>query len=169
MIAFSLGRPYRRGLPRLLAALTAVLAVLWAIQIYPQAEFLFMPVILITTQFSAVILAAIGLPMLRESTLLTHAGGFSCEIDFACTAMIPILLLSAGIFSWRADRSRQWLAVLVGSFLLIVVNQLRIVSLVWLGVHAPAWLDIAHLWFWPLALIVITVGYWYGWARTVKH
>lgn len=169
MIAFSIGRPYRHRLPRLLAALTAALAVLWAIQIYPQAEALFMPVNLITAQFSAVILTGIGLPMLRESTQLTHAGGFSCEIDFACTALIPILLLSAGIFAWRADRPRQWLAVLVGGLLLFGVNQLRIVSLVWLGVYAPAWLDIAHLWFWPLALIVITAGYWYGWTRTTKY
>ena len=107
MIAFSLARPYRQGLPRLLAALTAALAVLWAIQIYPQAEALFMPVNLMTAQLSVVMLAGIGLPLLRESTQLTHAGGFSCEIDFACTARIPVLLLSAGIFSGRADRPRQ--------------------------------------------------------------
>lgn len=169
MIASSLGRSSRRGLPRMLAALAAVLAVLWAIQIYPRAEALFMPVNLMTAQLSAVILAGIGLPMSRESTLLTHTGGFSCEIDFACTALIPILLLSAGIFAWRARRAQQWLAVFVGSLLLVGVNQLRIVSLVWLGVHAPAWLDIAHLWFWPVALIVITVGYWYGWTRTVRY
>ena len=169
MIAFSHARSYRQGLPRLLVALTAVLAVLWTIQIYPQVEAFFMPVNLITAQLSAVILTGIGLPMLRDSTLLTHAGGFSCEIDFACTALIPILLLITGIFSWRADRSRQWLAVLVGSLLLFGVNQLRIVSLVWLGVYTPTWFDIAHLWFWPLALIVISVGYWYGWTRTTKH
>lgn len=169
MIAFSLGHSYRHALPRLLTALTAVLVVLWAIQIYPQVEFLFMPVNLMTAQFSAVTLAAMGLPMFRESTLLTHPSGFSCEIDSACTALIPILLLGAGIFSWRTDRSRQWLAVLVGSLFLFGINQLRIVSLVWLGVYAPAWFDIAHLWFWPLALIVITIGYWYGWTRTAWH
>lgn len=169
MIAFSLGRSYRHRLPRLLMALTAVLAVLWLLQIYPQAEVLFMPVNLMTAQFSAVILAWMGLPMLREATLLTHAGGFSCEIDFACTALIPILLLSAGIFSWRAERSQQWLAVLVGSLFVFAINQVRIVSLVWLGVHVPGWLDVAHLWFWPLALIGITVGFWYGWTRTVRH
>lgn len=169
MIAFSLGRSYRHRLPRLLTALTAVLAVLWILQIYPQAEALFMPVNLMTAQFSALILAWLGLPILRESTFLTHTGGFSCEIDFACTALIPILLLSAGIFSWRAERSQQWLAVLIGSLLLFGINQLRIVSLVWLGVHSPGWLDIAHLWFWPSALIVITIGFWYGWTRTARH
>lgn len=168
MIAFTLGRPHRQRLPRLLAALTAVLAVLWAMQISPHAEALFMPVNLMTAQLSAVILAGIGLPLLRESTQLTHSGGFSCEIDYACTALIPIMLLSAGIFSWRAERSRQWLGVLVGSLLLFAVNQLRIVSLVWLGVYEPGWLDIAHLWFWPMALIVITAGYWYRWTRTTQ-
>lgn len=169
MIAFTLGRTYRHGLPRLLAALTIVLAMMWVIQIYPQAEALFMPVNLMTAQISGVILTWVGLPMLRESTLLSHAGGFSCEIDFACTALIPILLLSAGIFSWRADRSQQWLAVLVGGLFLFCVNQLRIISLVWLGVYAPGWLDIAHLWFWPLTLIMITVGYWYRWTRMARH
>lgn len=169
MIAFSLGPSYRHRLPRLLLALSAVLAVLWILQINPQAEAFFMPVNLMTAQFSAVILAWMGLPMLRETTLLTHTGGFSCEIDFACTALIPILLLSAGILSWRAERSKQWLAVLIGSLLLFALNQVRIVSLVWLGVHAPGWLDIAHLGFWPLALIVVIVGFWYGWTRAARH
>lgn len=168
MIALSLGPASRRGLPRLLMALTAVLAVLWTIQIYPRAEALFLPVNLLTAQMSAVILAWIGLPVMRDSTQLAHAGGFSCEIDYTCTALIPVLLLSAGIFAWRARWHWRLRGVLVGSLLLVGVNQLRIVSLVWLGVHSPAWFDAAHLWFWPLVLIVITAGYGYAWARLSK-
>lgn len=168
MIALSFDPSARGGWPRLLAALTAVLFVLWVIQIYPPAEALFVPVNLLTAQLSAVILAGIGLPVTQDATQLAHAGGFSCEIDYACTALIPVLLLSAGIFSWRASWNWRLRGVLVGSLLLVGVNQLRIVSLVWLGVYTPAWFDAAHLWFWPLVLIAITAGYGYAWARLSK-
>lgn len=165
MIAFSLARPDRRVLPRLGLAFTVVLTMLWAIPIYPAAEAFLLPVNLLTAQLSAVLLAALGLPVMQDSTQLTHAAGFSCEIDFTCTALIPVLLLSAAMFAWPATWNWRLKGVLLGSLLLIGVNQLRIVSLVWLGVEVPSWFDVAHHGIWPLLLIGITAAYWYGWTR----
>lgn len=159
---------YREGAPRLVVTLLAVLAGLWVVQIYPQADGVFIPLNILTAQVSAALLAAIGLPVTQELTRLTHASGFSCEIDSACTALVPGLLLTAAILGWRAPWRRQLAGVLVGVVALLLVNQARLVSLVWLGVQAPAWFDVAHLWLWPATMLFVTTGYWYGWIR-VQH
>lgn len=161
MMGFSL----RDGMPRLLFVLAVVLAGLWGIQLYPQAGALFMPINLLTAQLGAGILTRAGLPVMQEATHITHASGFSCEIDYTCTAVIPVLLLSAAILAWRASWRRRLAGVLQGVLLLLAVNLLRIVTLVWLGVRFPLWLDIAHLWLWPALLIVVIAGYWYIWIR----
>lgn len=159
---------YREGAPRLVATLAVVLAGLWLVQIYPQADALFNPLNILTAEVSASLLAAIGLPVTQELTRLTHASGFSCEIDSACTAFAPVVLLTAAILGWRAPRRWQLVGVLMGAVVLSLINQLRLVSLVWLGVQAPAWLDLAHLWLWPAALLFVIAGYWYVWARAQR-
>lgn len=164
MIASNSVAPYRAGASRLVAVLAAVLAGLWIIQIYPQAESVFIPLNILTAQWSAVLLAAIGMPVTQELTRLTHASGFTCEIDSACTALVPAALLTAAILGWRASWPSRLVGVLVGVVALVLINELRIVSLVWLGVHAPAWFDVAHLWLWPATLLFATAGYWYGWT-----
>jgi len=156
---------YREGAPRLAAMLIIVLAALWAIQIFPQADIVFTPLNILTAQASAAFLAAIGLPVTQELTRLTHSSGFSCEIDASCTALVPALLLAAAILGWRASWRARLIGVVVGVGALLIINQLRLVSLVWLGVQAPAWFELTHVWLWPATLLFVTAGYWYVWTR----
>ena len=148
-------------------ALAVVATVLWA-QIYPQVDALFIPLNLLTAQASATMLEFSGLPVTQEQTRLSHAGGFSCEIDYACTALIPVLLLAAAILAWRSTWRARLAGILGGAMLLLILNQLRLVSLVWLGVHAPAWFEMAHVWLWPGLLLAAASGYWYVWARALR-
>lgn len=147
------------------AVLIVVLAGLWAVQIFPQVDHVFTPLNILTAQASAAFLAAIGLPVTQELTRLTHSSGFSCEIDAACTALVPALLLAAAIIGWRASWRARLIGAVVGVGALLIVNQLRLVSLVWLGVQAPVWFELMHVWLWPAALLFVTVGYWYVWTR----
>ena len=159
-------------MPRLGGSLALALMGLWMVQVYSQQmDMVLMPLNLMTAQASAAMLSGMGFPMVQEQTLLTHAAGFSGDIDYACTALIPATLLAAAILPWPASWQWRLMGVLVGTALVILLNQLRIVSLVFLGVRESAWFDVAHLWLWPVALMLVTVSYWYGWTRVaeVKH
>lgn len=159
-------------MPRLGWSLALALMGLWMVQVYSQQmDMVLMPLNLMTAQASAAMLSGMGFPMVQELTRLTHAGGFSCDIDYACTALIPATLLAAAILPWRASWQSRLVGVLMGTALVILVNQWRIASLIFLGVQAPGWFDVAHLWLWPVGLILVTVSYWYGWTRVagVKH
>lgn len=148
--------------------LAVVVTGLVAVQIYPQVDALFTPLNLLTAKASATMLQLSGLPVTQEQTRLSHAGGFSCEIDYACTALIPILLLAAAIVAWRSTWRARLAGMLGGALLLLLLNQLRLVSLVWLGVHTPAWFEAAHVWLWPGLLLAAAASYWYLWMRAQR-
>src|SRR4030067_777078 len=57
-------------------SLGVVLAGLWAIQIHPPAGGVFAPFTVLTAQLTAFMLAAIGLPVMREGGTRVHGGGF---------------------------------------------------------------------------------------------
>jgi exosortase/archaeosortase family protein len=159
----------RRCDPCLLAgSLGTAFAVLWVLELHPSAGAVLAPLNLFTARMTASLLAAIGLTVTREAAVLAHAGGFACEIYYACTAFVPVLLLAAAIFPQPVSRRAKWMGVAIGVALLGAVNQARLVSLVWLGVHAPGLFDAAHALWWPVLLTLATIGYWIGWMKATR-
>jgi len=152
-----------------LGSLGVVLAGLWLIQIHPLASGLFAPFTVLTAQWTAFMLAVTGLPVMREAATLVHAGGFACEIDVACTALIPAALLAASMAVVRATPRAHFTGIMIGALLMVLVNQLRLVSLVWLGVHAPGYFDVAHNLLWPALLILTIGGYGFIWLRITRR
>lgn len=151
--------PPRHRLWPLAVSLAGALAGLSLVLRLPPAAALLEPLTTLTAAATAHMLAALGLPVARELNVLMHAGGFACEIDIACTALVPAALLTAAILSWRRPwRARLGIAV-GGVVWLALVNQVRLVSLVWFGVHAPAWFDVLHQWLWPALLVLASAGY----------
>jgi exosortase/archaeosortase family protein len=159
----------RRDGRALLASLALALGALWALELLPALGALLAPLNVLTAQLTAAMLAAVGLPVARVDAVLVHAGGFACVIDHACTALGPVAVLAALILPRAASRRARATGVLLGTVLLVGVNQLRLISLVWLGVQAPDLFQFAHVWLWPALLVVTTVGYWWAWARMTRR
>lgn len=169
--AAALNRPRDLRLPAwwIAGSLAVVLVGLWVIQIHPLADGVFTPFTVLTAQWTAFMLAAIGLPVMREAATLAHASGFACEIDVACTALIPAVLLAASMAVVRATPRAHLMGIMIGALLVVLVNQLRLVSLVWLGIHAPGYFDVAHNLLWPALLILTIGGYGLIWLRATRR
>ena len=146
-------------------ALGAALAALWAIELHPGGEALFAPLNLLTAQLTATMLGAVGLPVAREAAVLTHASGFACSIHHACTAFTPVALLAAAVLAFPVAWRARLTGVALGTAFLVALNELRLVSVVWIGVHAPPLFDVVHLWLWHAILIAATAGYWLAWVK----
>ena len=161
-------RPQDLRLPAwwLAGSLGVVLAGLWVIQIHPQAGGTFT---VLTAQLTAFMLAAIGLPVMRDAATLVHASGFACEIDVACTALIPATLLAAVMAPLRATPRAHLMGIIHGVLLVALVNQLRLVGLVWLGVHAPGYFDVTHNLLGPMLLLLTGAGYVFFWLRATRR
>ena len=68
---------------------------------------------------------------------------------------------------WRPFVLR-WGTALAGVACVVLVNQCRLVGVIWVGVHAPHWFDAAHGWVAPMVLVAATVASFLAWARTVR-
>lgn len=154
---------------RLVLPLGLALAGVWVIELHPAASSVLAPLNVLTAQVTAAMLGSIGLPVAREAAVLAHVQGFACEIYHACTAFTPVALLVAAIVPWPASRRARIFGALAGAVLLFFLNQARLVSLVWLGVHTPELFDVAHTMVWPALLILATAGYWFAWVKAAHR
>jgi len=114
-------------------------------------------------------LAALGTPLARDGTLLLHAQGFVAEVHATCTALLPAALLCVAVaLHPRASPARRFIGMLCGVVCVVLVNQFRLVGVIWVGVHAPPWFELAHGWAAPVALVTATAAFVVVWARTVR-
>lgn len=114
-------------------------------------------------------LAAAGVPLVREGTLVMHAQGLVTEVHQVCTLLLPAALLAVGIAMHPQGRVGQKLTgVLLGVGVVAVVNQCRLVGVIWVGVHAPTLFDVVHGWLAPAWLVALTMASGWAWSRTVR-
>jgi exosortase/archaeosortase family protein len=114
-------------------------------------------------------LAAAGVPLLREGTMVMHARGFVTEVHQVCTALLPAALLAAGIAMHPHGRPGQKAAgMLLGVAVVALVNQCRLAGVIWVGVQAPEFFSAVHGWLAPAWLLALTTGYGWAWTLTVR-
>lgn len=104
-------------------------------------------------------LARLGTPLTREGDLLRHADGFVAQVDVSCTAAWPAMLLTLALgvaaALGRTELTRLGLAIVFGTMIMALVNQLRLTAALWVGVHAPAHFHWVHAAAGPLLLVAV--------------
>ena len=85
-------------------------------------------------------------------------GRYSLRIVRTCDAMDVNILFVSAVSAWPAPWRRRVVAALLGMVLLFAVNVARICCLYLIGVHDPAYFDLAHHELLPAAILVVTVG-----------
>jgi len=107
--------------------------------------------------------------LVRDGTLVLHAQGFATEVHQVCTALLPAVLLGAAIAMHPRARAGHKLAgVLLGAAVVVLVNQCRLVGVIWVGVQAPALFGLVHDGFAPIGLVALTTAYGWAWARAAR-
>lgn len=112
-----------------------------------------------TTALARWALARLDTPLAWQGDLLRHEGGFAAQVDLSCTALGPAALLALALVVAGALRRlaphRLAAALALGIVLVALVNQLRLVAVLWVGVHAPAHFEWVHVALGPLALVAV--------------
>lgn len=94
---------------------------------------------------------------------------FGITVIAACTGIFPIGLFLLAVTAYPT----RWRSKLVGFGLgiggITGLNIVRLVSLYYIGVHLPQFLDSAHQLVWQSLLIVLAVTLWLLWAGRWGH
>jgi exosortase/archaeosortase family protein len=110
-----------------------------------------------TAAVAQTLLSWLGTPLTWQGDRLAHANGFVAQMHADCTAAWPALSLLVALLVFgvqaRTPSRRLAVAATVGVLAIIVVNQLRLVAVLWTGVHAPALFAWVHELLGPLLLV----------------
>jgi exosortase/archaeosortase family protein len=122
-----------------------------------------------TAYVTATLIDVVGMDAVRVGTVIHHAGGFGMEISRGCTGLVGIGLLVVGILAYPVDRRARLAGAMIAVPLFVALNFVRLVHLFYLGVHEPAWFDLAHEQLWQGAMVVSVYGLWLTWKLWVDR
>lgn len=122
---------------------------------------------LLTAQMLAGALRLLGAGGHAEESLV-RSEIFSIEIIFECTAILPIVLFLAAVAATpAAHKSKIW-ALVWGVPTMVLLNLIRLVSLVYIGALIPRAFEAVHLLVWQPLTILFALGLWLLWTERTK-
>ncbi len=116
---------------------------------------------------SGLLLRVAGIGALSSGPVVTVAG-FGVEIRNNCNAIYEVGLYSAAIWSYPAPWRDRVIGTAVGAALLYVVNLVRIVTLVVVGLWQPSWFEMTHLYAWQALFLLVVTTCWLAWVSRVR-
>lgn len=90
---------------------------------------------------------------------------YSLSIKKGCDSIAPIMLVVAGILLFPAEWKKKLLGIGIGIVALFTLNLVRIISLWFIGLHAPDLFEFMHIEFWQVVFIGLAIGYFFYWLN----
>ncbi len=112
------------------------------------------------------VLGALGLPMVARGAVI-YGPGTPLIIVNECTGIDATILLASAILVFPAGLRHKLVGLACAIGVMMLLNFVRILTLIWLGNYSPDWLDVGHLYVWPPIVILVGVGTLLLWADRV--
>jgi len=94
---------------------------------------------------------------------------FRFEVTAECTSIVPTAILISAVLAWPSTRKEKLIGALAGTAALFVINQIRILTLFYVGTSFPRFLDTAHYFVWQGLIVLIALGLWLFWVEKMVH
>lgn len=94
---------------------------------------------------------------------------FGITVVTACTGLFTTGLFLIAVVAYPSGWRSKLIGVGLGVAGIFLLNVVRLVSLYYIGVHLPGFLDPAHQLIWQSVLIVFAVALWLLWAGRWAH
>lgn len=112
---------------------------------------------------TASLLDLFGLAAVTEGNLVVLASGTVFEVSYRCSGFLPITCLIVCILASYARPHAKCTGIVLGILVLLALNQVRVVHLILIHTHHPAWFQIAHNVLWGIAPVVAVLGMFAAW------
>jgi exosortase H (IPTLxxWG-CTERM-specific) len=94
--------------------------------------------------------------------------GFAVEIKNNCNAIYEVGLYTAAVWAYPASWRQRLTGTLIGAGVLYVVNFLRILTLLTVGLLYRSWFEATHLYAWQLVFLLVVGGCWIAWVSRIR-
>ena len=75
-----------------------------------------------------------------------------------------MMIFTAAVIYFPSSLKEKLLGLIIGLAGIFVINQIRLVSLFYIGAYAPGIFETAHLLVWQSLMILLAIGLWLIWA-----
>ena len=158
---------YFQGFVVLLSYAMCLLSLLWLYIQFSDSSSVH-NILVFNAKAIGVICAIIGVDVIvRENIVM--AGPISIEIVPECTSLPFLAIFLAGIMAFPTDIRQKLGGVLLGVIGLSLLNIIRMLCLLLVGMFIPSIFDTAHILVGQSLMIVATVVMWlFWWKRTLN-
>jgi archaeosortase B (VPXXXP-CTERM-specific) len=95
---------------------------------------------------------------------VVHSSQFAFQIVDLCTAVMPMMILAAAVLAFPSSIKEKAIGLAVGLAGIFVVNEIRLISLFYIGIYLPGIFETAHLLVWQSLMILLAIGLWLLWV-----
>jgi len=103
-----------------------------------------------------------------SSGAVVSLSGFAVEIRNNCNAIYEVGLYAAAVWAYPASWRERLVGTLIGTAVLYVVNFLRILTLLAVGLLWREWFDATHLYAWQAIFFLVVGACWIGWVSRIR-
>jgi len=121
------------------------------------------PLAKFTASLAATALAAFGKAQALGTQL--HFNGFAVVIVDACDGVLPTLIYIAAILAFPSRWTHKAWGILIGLPAVLLVNLVRVITLMIVGAHWPTVFEQVHLYVWQACVIAFALAAWVFWAE----
>jgi len=89
---------------------------------------------------------------------------FSVAIYNGCNGLEAKLIFLCGVLAFPVPWKQRAIGLLLGILAIQLVNIIRVVSLFYIGIYAPSWFSISHVFIWQTLIILTGVLLWLLWV-----
>jgi exosortase/archaeosortase family protein len=148
----------------------AYLALVGVLSLFLLTDYVFEDVLAgfreLVASLAAAACAALGLPVAASGPII-RGPGTSLRIVDECTGVDATILVVSAVLVFPCGALAKLGGALLSIAVMMVVNFARILSLIYIGSYHPGWLELAHLYLWPVVVIIAGVATLLLWAERV--
>lgn len=94
---------------------------------------------------------------------------FSFRVTAECTSIGPTAIFASAVTAWPSSITEKLWGIIAGTLALFIINQIRMLTLFFVGTHFPDYLDFAHYYLWQGLIVLLALGLWLFWIDKVTN
>jgi archaeosortase B (VPXXXP-CTERM-specific) len=159
----------RKQVAKFLAIFLGLWAALWAIPyILGQLPFGVQSLCPITASWLGSLLKLLGFTTTVEGVYVNF-GLAGLEIIAECTGYTAMALFFSVVIAYPSPVKKKLVGLAVGIPLILAFNMFRLVVMAFILAYRPQYFDVAHLYFWQVALIIFVVAIVVLWIQKLVN
>lgn len=91
--------------------------------------------------------------------------GFAAQIGDVCTGVFVVAVYFAAVLAYPSRAGEKLKGLLLGASTILLLNLIRVISLIYIGCYLPALFETAHLLVWQSLIIFSALLTWLYWTE----